>query len=92
MYHPVLLNPWYDSYAVAKLSAVRDEPPAPKQIVEMAPARCQPEPAACHDDHAQQLAEIERLLRLNDTSCERSLVEIAAEEDDVPLFLRQARA
>lgn len=54
-------------------------------------ALAEPETKAC-PTHAQQLAEIERLLRLNDMSCERSLVEIAAEEDDVPLFLRRARA
>lgn len=51
-----------------------------------------PSQPAADPIHTRQLAEIERLLRLNDTSCERSLVEIAAEQDDVPLFLRRARA
>lgn len=91
--HPVLQNifiSFMHPVAVSDAAAVGE-------AVAVAPPAAAAEPTCkeslqVHDhSHAHQLAEIERLLRLNDTSCEKSLVEIAAEEDDVPLFLRQAR-
>ncbi len=39
-------------------------------------------------DHGELLRELDELIRANDLTCEKSLVEIA-EDDDVPLFLRR---